>query len=79
MCALYAFLRVTDDLTDEPGAAAAKRAALDDWRHRLNALLAGEYSHPPHPAFHHTVRRHDLPRHPGDHRPAHARAPGRGA
>ena len=51
MCALYAFLRVTDDLADEPGPADAKRRALDDWRRDLHAALAGEYHHPLFPAF----------------------------
>ncbi len=42
MCALYAFMRHTDDLADEPGTAEAKRAALDDWRLDLEAALRGE-------------------------------------
>jgi 15-cis-phytoene synthase len=41
MCALYAFLRHTDDLADEPGSATAKFQALDDWRRELDAALAG--------------------------------------
>jgi phytoene synthase len=44
MCALYAFLRQSDDIADEPGAVEAKRAALDAWRATLDAAVAG--SHP---------------------------------
>lgn len=62
MCALYSFLRVSDDLTDEPGATEAKRAALADWRRRLDLALAGSYSHPLHAALHETVRCHGIPR-----------------
>ena len=60
MCALYAFLRVTDDLADEPGPADAKRRALDRWRRQLHAALAGEYHHPLFPAFHHAVARYGI-------------------
>jgi phytoene synthase len=61
MGALYAFLRVTDDLADEPGEAAAKRGQLNAWRRSLVAALGGTYSHPVHPALHDTVRRYDIP------------------
>jgi phytoene synthase len=61
MCALYAFLRVTDDLADQPGPTDAKRRALGAWRRQLHAALAGEYHHPLFPAFHHAVARYDIP------------------
>jgi phytoene synthase len=61
MDALYAFMRVTDDLADDPGPAAAKRAALADWRAALLAALGGRYSHPVHPALHDTARRFAVP------------------
>jgi phytoene synthase len=41
MCALYAFMRHTDDLADEPAPAADKQAALDAWRRELDRALAG--------------------------------------
>jgi phytoene synthase len=42
MCALYAFLRHTDDLADEPGPAEQKAQSLESWRHALDATLAGD-------------------------------------
>jgi phytoene synthase len=59
MCAIYAFMRYCDDLSDEPG---ANRAAIDKWRAEMEAALAGRFSdHPVWPAFHHTVRRFCIP------------------
>jgi phytoene synthase len=62
MCALYAFLRVTDDLTDGPGAPGEKRGHLGQWRRSLDRALAGHYSHRLHAAFHHAVEFHRIPR-----------------
>jgi phytoene synthase len=62
MCALYAFMRVADDLTDGPEAVAEKTSALEDWRRQLDFALAGVYYHPLHPAFHHTVDKYGIPR-----------------
>src|SRR5437763_13432370 len=61
MCALYAFLRVSDDLVDAPGPADDKRRSLDDWRRRLDRALQGVSSHPLHPALRDTVRAHGIP------------------
>src|SRR3954449_7099763 len=41
MCALYAFLRRTDDLADAPGPHADKAASLVAWRSGLDDALAG--------------------------------------
>jgi 15-cis-phytoene synthase len=60
MCAIYAFMRYCDDLSDEPG---ASRAAIERWRVEMEAALDGQFSgHPVWPAFHHTVRRFGIPR-----------------
>ncbi|HEV3163219.1 MAG TPA: phytoene/squalene synthase family protein [Isosphaeraceae bacterium] len=62
MCALYAFLRHTDDLADGPGSAEEKGAVLDAWRRDLNAALGGEHVEwPGLPALADTVDRHSIP------------------
>jgi 15-cis-phytoene synthase len=61
MCALYAFMRITDDLTDDEGTCDDKRMELGAWRGQLDAALAGEDSHPLHPAFRHTVHHYRIP------------------
>ena len=59
MCAIYAFMRYCDDLSDEPG---ATRAAVDQWRADLEEALQGRFTeHPVWPAFYHTVRRFGIP------------------
>ncbi len=60
MCAIYAFMRYCDDLSDEPG---ASREPLERWRVALDHALAGQYDgHPTLPAFHDTVQRYKIPR-----------------
>lgn len=61
MCALYAFMRVTDDLADGPAPADEKRLALKQWRVDLHACLAGEDRHDCHPALRHTLTRFNVP------------------
>ena len=59
MCAIYAFMRYCDDLSDEPG---ASRAAIERWRCEMEDALQGRFGeHPVWPAFHHTVRRFGIP------------------
>ncbi|HUP03558.1 MAG TPA: phytoene/squalene synthase family protein [Bryobacteraceae bacterium] len=59
MCAIYAFMRYCDDLSDEPG---ATRAAIERWRGELDDALAGRFSgHPVWPAFHDAVQRFGIP------------------
>jgi phytoene synthase len=59
MCAIYAFMRYCDDLSDDPG---ASRAAIDRWSAEMEDALEGRFSdHPVWPAFHHTVRRFGIP------------------
>jgi 15-cis-phytoene synthase len=62
MCALYAFMRVTDDVSDGPGLAADKQVPLAAWRAAFERALAGAFMHPLHPAFHDTVQRYAIPR-----------------
>ncbi|HZU26245.1 MAG TPA: squalene/phytoene synthase family protein [Bryobacteraceae bacterium] len=59
MCAMYAFMRFCDDLSDEAG---ATRGALARWRAELDDALQGRFSgHPVWPAFHDSVRRYIIP------------------
>jgi 15-cis-phytoene synthase len=62
MCALYAFLRRTDDLADLPGSAPAKERALVAWRSELErALLGAATEWPGFPALADAVARHGIP------------------
>jgi phytoene synthase len=61
MEALYAFLRVTDDLADEPGETSAKRVRLEGWHESLKAMQAGDDSHPVHPALRDSIQRFAIP------------------
>lgn len=65
MCALYAFNRLCDDISDEPEryGYGSPREALERWRSELEAALAGCLpDHPLWPAFHDTVLRFEIPR-----------------
>ena len=64
MCAIYAFMRLCDDLSDEP--AVADRAKLREmialWRLDLERALSGRVSgHLLWPAFYDTVQRYSIP------------------
>lgn len=64
MCALYAFNRECDDLSDEPERFGMDSGgvALEAWREQLNAAMAGDYpDHAVWPAFHDTVKRFEIP------------------
>lgn len=61
MCAVYAFMRRCDDLSDGEGASAG---ALAEWAEDLDRVLAGgEAGDPVWPAFADTVRRYRIPAH----------------
>jgi squalene synthase HpnC/squalene synthase HpnD len=67
LCALYAFMRLVDDVSDAPGSVAeqklaATRASLARWRVLLDQAVSGNVSaHPILPAFSDTIRRYQIP------------------
>jgi phytoene synthase len=61
MCAIYAFMRYCDDLSDAEGVP-DRAAAIARWREDLDAALAGASpSHPCWPAFTDTVVHYQIP------------------
>jgi squalene synthase HpnC/squalene synthase HpnD len=62
LCSLYAFMRLVDDVSDEPGGLDAKRAGLAHWRALLDEAAAGRTSgHPILPALADTMSRYQMP------------------
>lgn len=63
MCAIYAFMRYADDISDEPDPPLeARRKALRAWRAALEGALKGNYNGDPIlPAFHDAVSRYAIP------------------
>lgn len=63
MCALYGFMRVCDDIGDEPaGSLAQKEQNLREWRRELHEALAeGSSAHPVLPALADVVRNYGIP------------------
>lgn len=62
MCALYAFMRRSDDLADDAAPGVDRAKALADWRADLDASLAGlASSWPGLPALADTVRKASIP------------------
>jgi phytoene synthase len=62
MCAVYAFMRRCDDLSDDP-APGDRRAALEAWRRDLRLALEGRFGEDPcWPALQDAVRRYSIPR-----------------
>ena len=61
MCAIYAFMRYCDDLSDDEGIA-DRALAIARWRDDLEAALNGRFSdHPVWPAFVDAVERYKIP------------------
>src|SRR5882724_11357686 len=59
MCAIYAFMRYCDDISEAEG---ATRAAIDQWRKDLDRALARDHpENPLWPAFVDTVQRFRIP------------------
>lgn len=64
MCAIYAFMRECDDLSDEQGDSDRESVArkIDDWRLSTEHALNGQIDeHPVWPAFSDTVQRYRIP------------------
>jgi squalene synthase HpnC len=61
MCALYAFLRLTDNIGDSPAALSDRRRRLESWRESFLRSLEGRYDHPVLPALHDTVLQFEIP------------------
>jgi len=60
MCAIYAFMRYCDDISEGEG---ASREAIDRWRQDLDCALQGRFGENLlWPAFHDTVKRYSIPR-----------------
>ena len=59
MCAIYAFMRYCDDISEGQG---ASREAIEQWRRDLDRALGGDYpENPLWPAFHDAVKRYRIP------------------
>ena len=62
LCALYAFMRLVDDVSDTVGSVADKQRGLASWRAALDAAVANDVtSHPILPAFADTLDRFRIP------------------
>jgi squalene synthase HpnC len=60
---VYAYCRISDDLGDEVGDAAASLQLLEQWETELNACYDGSPRHPVFVALAETVRKFEIPKH----------------
>src|SRR5580658_2717323 len=60
---VYAYCRISDDLGDEVGDAAASLQLLDQWETELNACYDGHPRHPVFVALAETVHKFEIPKH----------------
>src|SRR6202167_774492 len=60
---VYAYCRISDDLGDEVGDAAAALALLEEWQRQLDACYDGNPLHPVFVALAETVRKFAIPKH----------------
>jgi squalene synthase HpnC len=62
ICALYAFMRLVDNVSDDPGSLDAKRQGLARWRAMLDGAVAGRTNtHAILPALADTIARFEIP------------------
>ncbi len=62
MCAIYAFMRYSDDVSDEAAVDRSKAEEMRDWRAALDRAFVGDYGDSLIlPAFHDTVQRYQIP------------------
>jgi phytoene synthase len=62
LCALYAFMRRADDISDSEGNLQQKGRGLKAWRNALDEALKGNYNGSRLlPAFHHTIEHYRIP------------------
>lgn len=61
LCALYAFMRGVDDVSDEPAPLEGKTRRLDELRTAMDRALAGNDDGAVWPAFRHTVATYKIP------------------
>ena len=62
LCALYAFMRLVDNVSDEPGDLESKRRGLARWRAMLDEAISGKTDgHPVLPALADTISRYGMP------------------
>ncbi len=62
LCALYAFMRLIDDVSDEAGDLESKRQALARWRGMLDQAIGGQTNgHAVLPALADTIERFEIP------------------
>ena len=62
LCALYAFMRHADDLSDAAGETQNKRERLKAWSAALDRAMEGNYGKSRVlPALHHTIKRYAIP------------------
>ena len=63
MCAIYAFMRFSDDISDEAAVDDTKRQGLVRWRAELDLAYGGDYGDSKMwPAFHDACKRYHIPR-----------------
>jgi 15-cis-phytoene synthase len=61
MCALYTFMRIADDLSDEAAPLEVKRQQLAQWRRGLHDAVNGRYHHASHEALGDIVANYRIP------------------